>query len=233
MDAVWPIDNRILFMIEGMGQGGLGGCNWGDGFQTSGSSQLNGVNAQNPNPFFQALMGRPYLHHVSVNTHTHTHTFPSHHFSLPSSLSLSPSLSRTHQPFKPHLCPALHPLPSPLLPLSPSPPQVVISPHVYGPGVTHSSTRYSGAGLWQRMTQCFGYLTKAGYTYNNVTKRFPVCVGEVGSKFQLAGDIQVRGARALRGSEPGSKNLSSSLVLQIPSISPPSFPSLPLHLCSL
>ena len=70
--------------------------------------------------------------------------------------------------------------------------QIVISPHVYGPGVTSASTNYFGAGLWGRLSSSFGYLTTTGYTYNGVTKKFPIAIGETGSKFQNAGDLKVR-----------------------------------------
>lgn len=71
--------------------------------------------------------------------------------------------------------------------------QVVISPHVYGPGVTSASTNYFGAELWSRLSGSFGYLTQAGYTFNGVTKKFAIAIGETGSKFVNAGDLKVRG----------------------------------------
>ena len=68
--------------------------------------------------------------------------------------------------------------------------QVVISPHVYGPGVTYASTNYFGSGLWNRLSNSFGYLTTTGYTYSAVTKRFPIAIGETGSKFTDSRDLQ-------------------------------------------
>ena len=61
---------------------------------------------------------------------------------------------------------------------------------MYGPSVTYASSNYFGAGLWNRLSSSFGYLTGTGYTYNGVTKRFPIAIGETGSKFQSAGDLQ-------------------------------------------
>jgi hypothetical protein len=38
--------------------------------------------------------------------------------------------------------------------------QVVISPHVYGPSVTNNYNYITGQGLYGRLTNSFGYLTK-------------------------------------------------------------------------
>ena len=42
--------------------------------------------------------------------------------------------------------------------------------------------RYTGAALWARMSQSFGYLTKAGYGGHV----FPLIFGETGSRLQTA-----------------------------------------------
>ena len=47
---------QTLFAIEGTGQAGLG-ANFGDGYNTG--SAASGA-ASNPNPFFQALLAKPY-----------------------------------------------------------------------------------------------------------------------------------------------------------------------------
>ena len=47
---------QALFAIEGTGQTGLG-ANFGDGYNTG--SAASGA-AANPNPFFQALLAKPY-----------------------------------------------------------------------------------------------------------------------------------------------------------------------------
>eukprot|EP00798_Chlamydomonas_sp_ICE-L_P006250 gene6250-2875_t len=69
--------------------------------------------------------------------------------------------------------------------------QVVISPHVYGPGVTNEGSNFAGAGLYNRLSTSFGYLTSEGYTSssNGQTKLFPIAIGEFGSKFTDANDI--------------------------------------------
>ncbi|KAG1661644.1 hypothetical protein FOA52_007525 [Chlamydomonas sp. UWO 241] len=157
MDAVFPLTNNTLFLVEGMAQGGINGANWGDGFQTSGVG--SNPNAD-PNPFFKALFGKPYLFHVAV------------------------------------------------------------SPHVYGPGITYQTTGYSGSGLWNRMSKSFGYLTKQGYTYSGMNKKFPMVIGEVGSKFTLAGDLAFLRDFALycRQEEKGDANASSYDHTTIPHI---------------
>jgi hypothetical protein len=47
---------QTLFAIEGTGQTGLG-ANFGDGYATSSAASSA---AANPNPFFQALLTKPY-----------------------------------------------------------------------------------------------------------------------------------------------------------------------------
>src|SRR5204863_6312911 len=64
--------------------------------------------------------------------------------------------------------------------------QIVISPHVYPPSVTHASNDFQGEGLWNRMNSSFGYLTQQGYE----GKVFPVAIGEFGSFFRESKDIQ-------------------------------------------
>ncbi|WP_068470682.1 cellulase family glycosylhydrolase [Candidatus Protochlamydia phocaeensis] len=128
MDAIYAVNPDALFFIEGTGQGGIG-ANWGDGFATDPQLiQQNGLS--DPNPFFQALLQKPYLN------------------------------------------------------------QVVISPHVYPPSVTNASTNYFGPGLWNRLTESFGYLTQQGYCFGGTCKIFPVALGEFGSRFSDSRDLQ-------------------------------------------
>lgn len=69
MDAIYPINSHALFFLEGTGQGGIG-ANWGDGFATN--SQLISQNGlSDPNPFFQALMQKPYLNQVVISPHVY------------------------------------------------------------------------------------------------------------------------------------------------------------------
>jgi hypothetical protein len=128
MDALYAVNNDVLFFIEGAGQGGIG-CNWGDGFCTN-ETLIKQFGLSDPNPFFQALMAKPYLN------------------------------------------------------------QVVISPHVYPPSVTGQTTDYAGPSLWNRLSESFGYLTDTGYCFNGPCKIFPVALGEFGSMFATAIDIE-------------------------------------------
>lgn len=63
--------------------------------------------------------------------------------------------------------------------------QVVISPHVYPPSVTHAIGNYTGEGLYKRLSDSFGYLTQDGYA----NKTFPVAIGEFGSRFTASEDL--------------------------------------------
>ncbi len=54
---------------------------------------------------------------------------------------------------------------------------VALGPHIYPQSV--SGTKTYGRLLVSRLTNCFGYLTKEGFTYKNITKTFPVIIGEV------------------------------------------------------
>lgn len=129
MDALYPINPHALFFVEGTGQGGIG-ANWGDGFATD-PALIAQYGLSDPNPFFKALLTKPYIN------------------------------------------------------------QVVISPHVYPPSVTGASTNYAGPGLWNRLSNSFGYLTQQGYCDGNGNcKVFPVAIGEFGSRFGSSTDIQ-------------------------------------------
>ncbi len=63
---------------------------------------------------------------------------------------------------------------------------MVISPHVYGPSVTHADAHYKGPELWRRLTLSFGYLTQQGYCEGGDCQRFPVALGEFGSRCAAA-----------------------------------------------
>ena len=128
MDAIYAVNPNMLFFIEGTGQGNLS-ANWGDGFATD-STLISQYGLSDPNPFFTALLSKPYVN------------------------------------------------------------QVVISPHVYPPTVTGASTNYTGSGLWNRLTNSFGYLTQKGYCNSTKCKVFPVVIGEFGSRFNDSRDLQ-------------------------------------------
>ena len=59
---------------------------------------------------------------------------------------------------------------------------------------THRTHSYFGAGLWERLTRSFGYLTTVGYTSasSGVNKKFTVVIGETGSAFTNSWDLKVR-----------------------------------------
>ena len=92
--------------------------------------------------------------------------------------------------------------------------QVVISPLVYGPSVSLATENISGPGLWNHLSASFGYLTKTGYTHNGVTKRFAVVIGETGSNFTTAADLQVG-----RGGGEGAQYplLAIMILVSVPS----------------
>lgn len=58
---------------------------------------------------------------------------------------------------------------------------VVISPHIYGPSISHSST-YSGTTLFSALSTSMGYLNKQGFCDKDGKCRvFPIVIGETGS----------------------------------------------------
>ncbi|CAL8466352.1 g5888 [Coccomyxa elongata] len=63
--------------------------------------------------------------------------------------------------------------------------RIIFSPHVYGPPVTGWSHGTQGGDLWNMLQVGFNWLATTGYTAKNGTGplRFPIMVGEVGSKF--------------------------------------------------
>ncbi|KAK9787370.1 hypothetical protein WJX73_004527 [Symbiochloris irregularis] len=125
MQAIHAVSPNTLFMVEGTGQTGYPGINWGDGFITD-AGIISQYGISDPNPFFESLSTSPYLGNV------------------------------------------------------------ILSPHVYPPSVTHSTSNYEGEGLWTRLYESFGVLQNEGYNGH----KFPVVVGEVGSKFEESIDIQ-------------------------------------------
>jgi hypothetical protein len=62
--------------------------------------------------------------------------------------------------------------------------QVVASPHVYGPSITKAMANFTGAALYRRLTQAWGYLNRQGYCSRSnplICHRFPIAIGEFGS----------------------------------------------------
>jgi hypothetical protein len=69
MDALYPLNHNLLFFVEGTGQGNFV-MNWGDGLVTD-PATIARTGISDPNPFFRALMGRPYLNNVVVAPHVY------------------------------------------------------------------------------------------------------------------------------------------------------------------
>eukprot|EP00879_Flechtneria_rotunda_P026086 GHRR01027770.1.p1 GENE.GHRR01027770.1~~GHRR01027770.1.p1 ORF type:complete len:189 (-),score=43.53 GHRR01027770.1:148-714(-) len=69
--------------------------------------------------------------------------------------------------------------------------RVVISPHVYGPSVSHADDKYAATGSFKMLDTTFGYLTKQGYCVAPTDcQRFPVAIGEFGSRFSDPKDLE-------------------------------------------
>ena len=69
---------------------------------------------------------------------------------------------------------------------------VVVSPHLYPPTVSghRNLAEVTGPGLFKRLTDSFGYLTKKGFcTSAGACRTFPVVFGETGSRFTDAFDL--------------------------------------------
>lgn len=62
--------------------------------------------------------------------------------------------------------------------------RVVLSPHVYPASVTFTYDNVTGAGLFYRMSASFGTKMTKGYCKGSTCQKFPVAIGEFGSKFE-------------------------------------------------
>lgn len=77
MDALESMTpGHPVFFVEGGGQGNLLGLNWGNGFATNRTliDELSHdwtTRISDPNPFFRALMTRPYLDRVVLSPHVY------------------------------------------------------------------------------------------------------------------------------------------------------------------
>jgi hypothetical protein len=69
--------------------------------------------------------------------------------------------------------------------------RVILSPHVYPPSVTfNNNADQAGSGLFRRLSLSFGTKSKSGYcSAKNDCVRFPIAVGEFGSKFEESKDL--------------------------------------------
>lgn len=61
------VSPTTLFLVEGCGQLGVAMC-WGDGFITD-HNIIAQTGISDPNPFFQTLLGKPYLDNVVISPH--------------------------------------------------------------------------------------------------------------------------------------------------------------------
>ena len=61
------VSPTTLFLVEGCGQLGVAMC-WGDGFITD-HEIIARTGISDPNPFFQTLLGKPYLDNVIISPH--------------------------------------------------------------------------------------------------------------------------------------------------------------------
>ncbi|KAF6266483.1 glycoside hydrolase superfamily [Scenedesmus sp. NREL 46B-D3] len=146
MDALWAMTpGAPIFFVNGGGQGNYAGLNWGNGFVTD-KAIIADWEITDANPFFQALMQRPYLS------------------------------------------------------------RVVISPHLYGPSVSHRKDFYKGAEWMSSLDKSFGYLGKEGYCHNGKCHVFPIAVGEFGSRFENPEDLSHLNDLALYMNAQGSGN---------------------------
>ncbi|BDA48966.1 probable major extracellular endoglucanase at N-terminal half [Coccomyxa sp. Obi] len=69
MDLIYPVASNVLFLVEGAGQGALG-KNWGDGTATD-PTIISARGLSDPNPFFTALLQKPYLSQVIIGPHVY------------------------------------------------------------------------------------------------------------------------------------------------------------------
>ncbi|KAL0031693.1 hypothetical protein WJX79_001570 [Trebouxia sp. C0005] len=87
--------------------------------------------------------------------------------------------------------------------------QVVAAPHVYPPSISEAHDKYTGSGLFNRLSLSFGYLNKQGYcsrSNSNNCHQFPVVIGETGTTFALQADQQQMADFALYLNNQGAGN---------------------------
>ena len=59
-----------IFLIEGLGQQNYGNLNWGNGIITN-EAVIQQKGLSDPNPFFQALLAKPYRRQVIAAVHVY------------------------------------------------------------------------------------------------------------------------------------------------------------------
>lgn len=70
MDIIYEVSPFTIMMIEGCGQQGYPGLNWGDGFVTD-PAYINRYGLSDPNPFLGNLLTKPYLDNVGMTPHVY------------------------------------------------------------------------------------------------------------------------------------------------------------------
>lgn len=71
MDALWAMTpGAPIFFVEGGGQTGLKGVNWGNGFATD-KEAIARLGLSDPNPFFERLLQKPYRRSVVISPHVY------------------------------------------------------------------------------------------------------------------------------------------------------------------
>ena len=61
--------------------------------------------------------------------------------------------------------------------------RVILSPHIYPPSVTYNYNAVTGDTLYDRLSTSFGSKMTQGYCAGSTCQKFPVAIGEFGSKF--------------------------------------------------
>ncbi|DBB06710.1 TPA: hypothetical protein ACH3X1_012211 [Trebouxia sp. C0004] len=87
--------------------------------------------------------------------------------------------------------------------------QVVAAPHVYPPSISEAHDKFTGSGLFNRLSLSFGYLNKQGYCSRSNPHnchQFPVVIGETGTTFALQADQQQMADFALYLNNQGAGN---------------------------
>lgn len=168
----------------GTGQNGFG-LNWGNGFITD-LDIIRNRGLSDANPFFRELLKKPYVNKVRMGDCTRLHGGACA-CSCMTACKVAHAWSCTAASLL-HQCAAWWLAADTSHPIHRHP-QVVITPHVYPPTITHAT--FLGTTLWDQCRTSFGYLQTKGYcAAPGDCKKFPVLIGETGSAFETATDKQ-------------------------------------------
>ena len=171
MDALYEVNQNMLFLVQGPNQVNLTG--------TGGSSYVTNIPVQfaadsrdsDPNPFFKQLLIKPYVAQVCLLLHPSLSRLSgfADFFRACCSNTTREGFQVTRANCKRLRYGLSIRLKSCLLPILPViveeykwsfDCQVVISPRVLAPSLAGSSNSSSGAALFTRLTNSFGYLNK-------------------------------------------------------------------------